>query len=142
MRNGSRSSRGVKVSRSVVGLSPRQTDVLDYIKKSLRVRGMPPTTREIADAIGHKSTGSVAPMVRALIRKGFVRKPREGVSRGIVPVGMGFVESDRRANDGLNSMLIEIAIETTNGKTKRLRLACRSIIIKKYGPSMGRARKS
>ena len=41
----------------MIGISPRQADVLDYIKKSLCVRGIPPTIREIADQIGHKSTG-------------------------------------------------------------------------------------
>ena len=125
----------------MIGISPRQADVLDYIKKSLCVRGIPPTIREIADQIGHKSVGSVTPMVRALIRKGFVKKPRAGLSRGIVPVGMSFVESGHHASPRDNSMIVEVVIETPNGKIKRLRLACRSIVIRKCGPSMGRARK-
>lgn len=125
----------------MIGISPRQADVLDYIKKSLRVRGMPPTIREIADQIGHQSVGSVTPMVRALIKKGFVKKPREGLSRGIVPVGMSFVESGRDTNPRDNSMMVEVVIETTNGKTKRLRLACRSIVIRKCGLAIGRVRK-
>jgi len=124
-----------------IDLSPRQADVLDYIKKSLRVRGIPPTIREIADQIGHKSTGSIIPMVRALIRKGFVKNPRKGMSRGIVPVGMSFVESGRHTNAKDNPMIVEVVIETAHGKIKRLRLACRSIVIRKYGPTMGRARK-
>ena len=124
----------------MIGISLRQADVLDCIKKSLRVRGMPPTIREIADQIGHKSVGSVTPMVRALIRKGFVRKPRKWMSRGIVPVGRSFVESGRHTSPRDNSMIIEIVVETTNGKTKSLRLACRSIVIRKYGSTMGRGR--
>lgn len=124
-----------------IGLSPRQADVLDYIKKSLRVRGMPPTAREIADAIGHKSVGSVTPMVRALIKKGFVKKPRAGMSRGIVPVGMNFMKSGRGTNPRDSSMIVEVVIESADGKTKRLRLACRSIVIRKCGPAMIRARK-
>ncbi len=125
----------------MIGISSRQSDVLDYIKKSLRVRGMPPTIREIANEIGHKSTGSVTPMVRALIRKGFVKKPRKSMSRGFIPVGMSFAESGRHPNAGNNSMIVEVVIEAMNGKTKRLRLACRSIVIRKCGPAMGRARK-
>jgi SOS-response transcriptional repressor LexA len=125
----------------MIGISSRQADVLDYIKKSLCVRGIPPTIREIADQIGHKFVGSVTPMVRALIKKGFVKKPRKWMSRGIVPVGMSFVESGRHTNDRDSSMIVEVVIETTNGKTKRLRLACRSIVIRKCGPTMGRARK-
>jgi len=124
----------------MIGISSRQSDVLDYIKKSLRVRGMPPTIREIANEIGHKSTGSVTPMVRALIRKGFVKKPRKSMSRGFIPVGMSFAESGRHPNAGNNSMIVEVVIETASGKTKRLRLACRSIVIRKYGPTMGRGR--
>lgn len=141
MRRGSKSFRGFKASGLMIGISPRQADVLDYIKKSLRVRGIPPTIREIADQIGHKSVGSVTPMVRALIKKGFVKKPREGLSRGIVPVGMSFVESGRHTNARDSSMIVEVVIETANGRTKRLRLACRSIVIKKYGPATGRVSK-
>jgi len=125
----------------MIGISSRQADVLDCIKKSLRDHGMPPTAREIADAIGHKSVGSVTPMLKALIRKGFVKKPRAGMSRGIIPIGMNFAESGRHTNAEDSSMVVEVVIETANGKTKHLQLVCRSIVIRKCGPTMGRARK-
>lgn len=135
MRNGSRSSKRLKARDRVVGLSPRQTDVLKCIKKSLRVHGMPPTVREIADEIGHKSVGSVTPMVKALIKKGFVKNLRKRMARGIVPTGMGFVESGRRKNAKDNSMIVDVSIVDIDGKTKHLQVACRSIVIRKYGPA-------
>ena len=37
-------------------LSPRQRDVLDFIRSALMQRGYPPTYREIGDALGISST--------------------------------------------------------------------------------------
>jgi repressor LexA len=51
-------------------LSPRQRDVLDYIQSSIAQRNIPPTYREIGDALGISSTNGVADHVKALIRKG------------------------------------------------------------------------
>lgn len=67
-------------------LSPRQRDVADFICYSLAQRGIAPTYREIGDALGIASTNGVADHVKALIRKGYVKKARGssgGVARGI-----------------------------------------------------------
>ena len=78
-------------------LSPRQKDVLDYISHTIESRGLPPSYREIGDALNIASTNGVSDHVKALIRKGFVKKldgPPGGVARGlqlIVSIGTGFL---------------------------------------------------
>ena len=69
-------------------LSPRQRDVLDFISSSLAHRQVPPTYREIGDALGIASTNGVADHVKALIKKGYIRKidsgpDGAGVARGL-----------------------------------------------------------
>ncbi|RJQ78676.1 transcriptional repressor LexA [Pseudonocardiaceae bacterium YIM PH 21723] len=48
--------------------------VLREIKRSVRDRGYPPSIREIGDAVGLNSTSSVAHQLRALERKGYLRR--------------------------------------------------------------------
>ncbi|GAA1480556.1 transcriptional repressor LexA [Gordonia sinesedis] len=55
-------------------LTPRQRGVLDVIRKSVRERGYPPSIREIGDAVGLNSTSSVAHQLRALERKGLLKR--------------------------------------------------------------------
>ena len=67
-------------------LSPRQRDVVDFICSTVAQRGFPPTYREIGDALGIASTNGVADHVKALIRKGYIKKvggSPGGVARGI-----------------------------------------------------------
>jgi repressor LexA len=64
-------------------LSPRQRDVLDFIATMLEQRGIPPTYREIGDALGIASTNGVADHVKALERKGFIAKEGGGAARGL-----------------------------------------------------------
>ena len=67
-------------------LSPRQRDVVNYIASTVAQRGIPPTYREIGDALGIASTNGVADHVKALIKKGYLRKvggSPGGVARGI-----------------------------------------------------------
>ena len=67
-------------------LSRRQKEVLQYIQTSILQRSMPPTYREIGDALGISSTNGVADHVKALIRKGYISKPERGsgVARGLI----------------------------------------------------------
>lgn len=67
-------------------LSPRQQDVVDFILSTVAQRGIPPTYREIGDALGIASTNGVADHIKALIKKGYLRKvggSPGGVARGI-----------------------------------------------------------
>jgi hypothetical protein len=48
--------------------------VLDFIKSSIRERGYPPTLREIGAFMGIKSTNGVNDHLRALERKGYLKR--------------------------------------------------------------------
>lgn len=67
-------------------LSPRQKDVLRVVLSSLDQYGVPPTYREIGDALGIASTNGVADHIKALIKKGYLTAVRgKGASRGLKP---------------------------------------------------------
>ena len=56
------------------GLTPRQRRVLEVIRAAVEDRGYPPSVREIGDAVGLTSTSSVSHQLKALERKGFLRR--------------------------------------------------------------------
>ena len=78
------------------GLTPRQRKVLEVIRDWVERFGYPPSVREIGDAVGLTSTSSVHHQLRALERKGFLRRDpnrtRAVDVRG--PEGDGDGESD------------------------------------------------
>jgi repressor LexA len=70
----------------MIQLSPRQVDVLEFVAGTIDTRGLPPSYREIGDALGIASTNGVSDHVKALIKKGYLKKlagPPGGVARGI-----------------------------------------------------------
>jgi len=56
------------------GLTKRQEQTLEYIRKSIGERGYPPTLREIGEHMGIRSTNGVNDHLRALERKGYLRR--------------------------------------------------------------------
>ncbi|WP_109527590.1 transcriptional repressor LexA [Nocardia aurea] len=78
---------GAHPSRTGVDLTVRQRKVLEVIRTSVSERGYPPSIREIGDAVGLTSTSSVAHQLRALERKGYLRRdpnrPRAVDVRGL-----------------------------------------------------------
>jgi len=56
------------------GLTKRQEQTLDFIRKSIEERGYPPTLREIGESMGIRSTNGVNDHLRALERKGYLRR--------------------------------------------------------------------
>jgi repressor LexA len=58
-------------------LTPRQREILDWVKEFIQEHGMPPTVREIGRAFGIKSS-SVFDLLKALERKGFLRRGNLG----------------------------------------------------------------
>ncbi|WP_425300057.1 transcriptional repressor LexA [Nocardia farcinica] len=80
---------GVAVDPALNGadLTVRQRKVLEVIRTSVNERGYPPSIREIGDAVGLTSTSSVAHQLRALERKGYLRRdpnrPRAVDVRGL-----------------------------------------------------------
>jgi len=63
-------------------LTPRQTEVLTYIRDCILSSGMPPTRAEIADQLGVRSANAAEEHLRALQRKGVIELI-PGASRGI-----------------------------------------------------------
>lgn len=67
------------------GLTRRQQEILDFITRRIQEQGYPPTIREIGEEMGIRSTNGVNDHLKALERKGHLR--REGLkSRALRPV--------------------------------------------------------
>lgn len=58
-------------------LSPRQTEILEFITATVDQRGVVPSYREIGGALGISSTNAVSDHIKALIRKGYVERVGE-----------------------------------------------------------------
>ena len=55
-------------------ISPKQTEILEYIKSEIINRGFPPAVREICEAVNLKSTSSVHSHLETLERNGYIRR--------------------------------------------------------------------
>lgn len=62
-------------------LTPRQQQILTFIRETVRLKGYPPSIREVGNAVGLKSTSSPAFQLRQLKKKGFIAIDA-GVPRG------------------------------------------------------------
>src|SRR5260221_14506768 len=56
------------------GLRKREEKTLDYIRQSNERRGYPPPLREMGEYMGIRSTNGVNDHLRALERKGYLRR--------------------------------------------------------------------
>ena len=66
----------------MIKLTPRQQEILDFIRNTLEVLGAPPTRAEIASAFGFASHNAAEEHLKALAKKGvIVLEP--GSARGI-----------------------------------------------------------
>ncbi|MBL8477880.1 MAG: transcriptional repressor LexA [Sterolibacteriaceae bacterium] len=63
-------------------LTPRQQEILDFIRSSMEVFSMPPTRAEIAGAFGFASPNAAEDHLRALAKKGAITL-EPGSARGI-----------------------------------------------------------
>jgi repressor LexA len=83
-------------------LTDRQQQILNFIADSINGRGFPPTLREIGEHFGIKSTNGVNDHLKALEKKGFLRR-EDLKSRAMRPVAMSNVVSlaERRRGSGL-----------------------------------------
>ncbi len=66
-------------------LSPRQSEILDYIIRFIREEGWPPTRAEITEYFGFASPNAAQCHLKALAGKGAIRI-ESGTARGIVPL--------------------------------------------------------
>ncbi|MBE0568409.1 MAG: transcriptional repressor LexA [Deltaproteobacteria bacterium] len=72
--------------------TPRQQQVLEWVKEFIQENGMPPTVREIGAAFGIKSS-SVFDLLTALERKGHLRRGNRS-ARSLIVAGMDRKEID------------------------------------------------
>lgn len=80
-------------------LTPRQQEILDFIRNTLETLGAPPTRAEIARAFGFASANAAEEHLRALARKGAIAM-EPGAARGIRLLGQ-FGEFGLRGLPGL-----------------------------------------
>lgn len=66
----------------MINLTPRQQQILEFIKEHIELSGYPPTRAEIAQYLGFKSVNAAEEHIKALARKGAIEIV-EGASRGI-----------------------------------------------------------
>ena len=55
-------------------ITPKQKEILEYIKKELLNRGYPPSVREIGEAVELRSTSSVFAHLEKLEKNGYIRR--------------------------------------------------------------------
>ena len=54
-------------------ITPKQQEILDYIKAQILNKGYPPAVREICEAVHLKSTSSVHSHLETLEKNGYIR---------------------------------------------------------------------
>ena len=97
------------------GLTARQRKILDYISQATSERGYPPSVREIGDAVGLTSSGSVAYQLGILADKGFINRVAtrartlEIVSPSITGVPEHFAPGDMTPNASYVPLVGQIA---------------------------------
>lgn len=85
-------------------LTQRQREILDFITASIMERGFPPTLREIGEHFSIKSTNGVNDHLKALEKKGHLRREdlKSRAMRPVLPDGNGEVVPLHRPRMGTN----------------------------------------
>lgn len=55
-------------------ITPKQSEILEYIKKEILNKGYPPAVRDICEAVNLKSTSSVHSHLETLEKNGYIRR--------------------------------------------------------------------
>ena len=89
-------------------LTQRQREILDFISASISERGFPPTLREIGEHFQIRSTNGVNDHLKALEKKGHLRREdlKSRAMRPVLPDGSGEVVPLRRAAMGTGNVQI------------------------------------
>jgi len=87
-------------------LTQRQRDILDFISASIVERGFPPTLREIGEHFNIRSTNGVNDHLKALEKKGHLRREdlKSRAMRPVLPDGSGEVVPLRHSARGSGIM--------------------------------------
>ena len=89
-------------------LTQRQKDILDFISASIIERGFPPTLREIGEHFNIRSTNGVNDHLKALEKKGHLRREdlKSRAMRPVLPDGSGEVVPLRRPPHGTGTVQV------------------------------------
>ncbi|MBL9012838.1 MAG: transcriptional repressor LexA [Myxococcales bacterium] len=89
-------------------LTQRQREILDFISASISERGFPPTLREIGEHFQIRSTNGVNDHLKALEKKGHLRREdlKSRAMRPVLPDGSGEMVPLRRAAMGTGNVAI------------------------------------
>jgi len=82
-------------------LSPRQTELLEFLRGYHDHHGVVPSYREIGNAMKINSTNAVSDHIKALVKKGYVErvgKPGRPRSLRLTTKAVGFIEDDSVVN--------------------------------------------
>jgi repressor LexA len=92
-------------------LTQRQRDILDFISASIVERGFPPTLREIGEHFSIRSTNGVNDHLKALEKKGHLRREdlKSRAMRPVLPDGSGEVVPLRQSPLGTGVMEVVAA---------------------------------
>lgn len=95
-------------------LTQRQRDILDFISASIVERGFPPTLREIGEHFNIRSTNGVNDHLKALEKKGHLRREdlKSRAMRPVLPDGSGEVVPLRRSAMGTGVMEVVSSDDT------------------------------
>lgn len=97
-------------------LTHRQREILEYISASIAERGFPPTLREIGEHFSIRSTNGVNDHLKALAKKGHLRREdlKSRAMRPVLPDGSGelvaFESARRPPADAAMDDMVEIPI--------------------------------
>ncbi len=87
-------------------LTERQQAILDFIRKAIRDSGYPPTLREIGAQMNIRSTNGVSDHLRALERKGYLRR-EDMKSRALRPIDLPVKKGPRLVGPEVTSVWSE-----------------------------------
>lgn len=91
-------------------LTTRQRQILEFITASINERGYPPTLREIGEHFGIKSTNGVNDHLKALEKKGHLRR-EDLKSRAMRPVNMPAAGRSRSGKGAGNALRMDMNSE-------------------------------
>jgi len=95
-------------------LTQRQREILDFISASIVERGFPPTLREIGEHFHIRSTNGVNDHLKALEKKGHLRREdlKSRAMRPVLPDGSGELVAMRRGTFATGTGGVELVSES------------------------------
>ena len=101
-------------------ITPKQQEILEFIKESILNRGYPPAVREICEAVHLKSTSSVHSHLETMEKNGYIRRdPTKPRAIEIIDDNFNLVKGESMINAGIFSgdyILVEETPTASDGE--------------------------